>query len=157
MVADSKMHTENIALVAGQVVAETTARTTAVANEKKAREDGDAFLQAQVDGLWGGLQTIEAYSKTRDSALDGVITQERTRALAAEGVVQANLDAEAKSRADADSKLSDRIDFIVSNTNPSAIDSLSEIVAQFSQNGQSYASRLSYLEAVVSALVAKTQ
>ncbi len=49
--------------------------------------------------------------------------------------VQANLDAEAKARADADCKLSDRIDCIVSNTNPSAMDSLSEIVSQFSQNG----------------------
>ncbi len=147
------MHTDNEALLTSHLEAETKARTSAVTAEAKAREDADAFLQAQVGGLWGGFQTIEA----RDSALDGVITQERTRALTAEGVVQANLDAEAKARADADSKLSDRIDFIVSNTNPSAIDSLSEIVAQFSQNGKSYASRLSYLEAVVSALVAKTQ
>ena len=77
--------------------------------------------------------------------------------MAAEGVVQANLDAEAKARADADSKLSDRIDFIVSNTNPSAIDSLSEIVSQFSQNGQSYSSRLTYLESVVASLVNKSQ
>ena len=131
IVADSKMHTDNEALLTSQIEAETKARTSAVSAEAKAREDADAFLQAQVGGLWGGLQTIEAESKTRDSALDGVITQERTRALAAEGVVQANLDAEATARADTDSKLSDRIDFIVSNINPSAIDSLSEIVSQF--------------------------
>jgi hypothetical protein len=67
------------------------------------------------------------------------------------------LNDEAKARADADSKLSDRIDFIVSNTNPAAIDSLSEIVSQFSQNGQGYASRLTYLESIVASLVNKSQ
>ncbi len=87
-------------------------------------------------GLWGGLQTTEAESKTRDTALDGKITVERNRAETPEGKLITNLSSEAKARAYADSKLSDRIDFIVSNTNPSAIDSLSEIVSQFSQNGQ---------------------
>ena len=54
-------------------------------------------------------------------------------------------------------RLDGRIDFITSNVDGAAIDSLSEIVAQFSQNGQGYASRLSYLEAVVASLVNKSQ
>jgi hypothetical protein len=49
-----------------------------------------------VGGLWGGLQ---AESKTHDSALDTKLTVERTRALDAEAVVQANVEAEAKERA----------------------------------------------------------
>jgi len=157
IVAESKAHTDYEALLAGQIVAETKARTSAVSAEAKARADADDFLQAQVGGLWGGLQTIEADSKARDSALDVKLGIERTRAVDAESKLTTDLAAEAKARADADSKLSDRIDFIVSNTNPSAIDSLSEIVSQFSQNGQGYASRLTYLESIVASLVNKSQ
>lgn len=157
LVADSKAHTDYEALLAGQIVAETKARGTAVSAEAKSRADADDFLQAQVGGLWGGLQTIEADSKTRDTALDGKLTVERTRALDAEAVVQANVDAEAKARVSEVKRLDGRLDFITNNSDGAAIDSLSEIVAQFSQNGQGYASRLSYLEAVVSALVAKSQ
>jgi hypothetical protein len=131
--------------------------TTDLTAESKARADADDFLQAQVNGLWGGVQSNENDSKNRDSALDVKIQFEKTRAETAEGKVQANIDDEAKARADADTKLSDRIDFIVSNTNPSAIDSLSEIVAQFSQNGAGYADRLTYLEGVVAALVNKVR
>ena len=112
-------------------------------------------LKSMVSG--GGVQSNENDSKNRDSALDVKIQFEKTRAETAEGKVQANIDDEAKARADADTKLSDRIDFIVSNTNPSAIDSLSEIVAQFSQNGVGYADRLTYLEGVVAALVNKSR
>ena len=57
----------------------------------------------------------------------------------------------------AEGKLSDRIDFIVSNTSPSAIDSLTELLSHFSQNGQGYASRLTYLEGVIAELVNKSQ
>ena len=57
----------------------------------------------------------------------------------------------------AEEKLSDRISFISSNTNPSALDSLTEIVNNFNVNGASYASRLSYLESVIAELVNKSQ
>ena len=144
MVADSKMQTENNALVAGQVVAETTARTTAVANEKKAREDGDAFLQAQVGGLWGGLQTFEADSKTRDFALDVKLSQERSRAEGAKSSLSGRIDTEIMDRKSDINRLDGRIDFITNNVDGAAIDSLSEIISQFSQNGQGYASRLQY-------------
>jgi hypothetical protein len=52
-------------------------------------------------------------------------------------------------------RLDGRLDFITSNVDSAAIDSLSEIVSQFSQNGVSYAARLSWLEAVVADLVNK--
>ena len=57
----------------------------------------------------------------------------------------------------AEGKLCDRIDFITSNTNPSALDSLTEIVNNFNVNGASYASRLTYLESVIAELVNKSQ
>jgi len=157
MVADNKMHTDNFNLLGSQIVTEHNARVAAVADEKKGREDADAFLQAQVGGLWGGLQTIEADSKTRDSALDVKLTQERTRAQGAEDSLSARIDTESNNRVSDVSRLDGRIDFITNNVDGAAIDSLSEIVAQFSQNGQGYSSRLAYLEAVVSALVAKSQ
>jgi len=157
MVADNKMHTDNFNLLGAQIVTEHNARVAAVADEKKGREDADAFLQAQVGGLWGGLQTIESDSKTRDSALDVKLSQEKSRAEGAEASLSVRIDTEIMDRKSDVSRLDGRIDFITNNVDGAAIDSLSEIVAQFSQNGQGYASRLAYLEAVVSALVAKTQ
>jgi len=85
------------------------------------------------------------------------VNTEITRATNAETTLQSNVDAEAARALAAEGKLSDRIDFIVSNTNPTAIDSLSEIVAQFNQNGAGYADRLTYLESVVASLVNKSQ
>jgi hypothetical protein len=157
MVADNKMHTDNFNLLGSQIVTEHNARVAAVADEKKGREDGDAFLQAQVGGLWGGLQTIETDSKNRDNALDVKLSQEKSRAEGAEASLSARIDTEIADRKSEVSRLDGRIDFITHNVDGAAIDSLSEIVAQFSQNGQGYASRLAYLEAVVSALVAKSQ
>ena len=124
--------------------------TNTLAAEGKIRSDADAKLTTD-------LADEVADRKTAVSAVDGKLTVERTRALDAEAVVQANVEAEAKERKSEVSRLDGRIDFITSNVDGTAIDSLSEIVAQFSQNGQGYASRLAYLEAVVSALVAKTQ
>ncbi len=119
------MHTDNQALLASQIVAETKARTSAVSAEAKAREDADAFLQAQVGGLWGGLQTIEADSKTRDSALDVKLTQERTRAQVAEDSLSACIEIEIVDRKSDVSRLDGRIDFITNNVDGAAIDSLS--------------------------------
>ena len=157
IVADNKMHTDNFNLLGAQIVSENKFRVAAVADEKKGREDGDAFLQAQVGGLWGGLQTIEADSKTRDNALDVKLSQEKSRAEGAEASLSARIDTEIMDRKSDVSRLDGRIDFITNNVDGAAIDSLGELLAQFSQNGQGYASRLSYLESVVSALVAKNQ
>ena len=150
MVAENKMHTDNFNLLGAQIVSENKARVAAVSAEAKAREDADA-------NLLSAIQTVEADSKTRDSALDVVISQERSRAEGAESSLSGRIDTEIMDRKSDINRLDGRIDFITSNVDGAAIDSLSEIVAQFSQNGQGYASRLSYLEAVVSALVAKNQ
>lgn len=121
-----------------------------VAAEEKARADADSKIN----------DAVSAEVKARGDA-DFKLTSD--------------LSAEAKSRADADSKLTSdlssesgerkseiarvdgRINFIQHNTDPLAIDSLTEIVNNFSVNGASYASRLTYLEGVVAALVNKSQ
>ena len=144
------------------------ADSKAIADEAAARAQGD-------NGNWATILIVESDSKARDtvltddlkaevsnrtaavSAIDGKLTVERTRAIDAEAVVQANVDAEAKTRVSEVKRLDGRIDFITNNADGAAIDSLSELLSQFTQNGQGYASRLLYLESVVSALVAKTQ
>jgi len=157
MVADNKMHTDNFNLLGGQIVTEHNARVAAVADEKKGREDGDAFLQAQVGGLWGGLQTIESDSKNRDNALDVKLSQEKSRAEGVESSLSGRIDTEIMDRKSDVSRLDGRIDFITNNVDGSAIDSLGELLAQFSQNGQGITSRLAYLEQVVASLVNKSQ
>ncbi len=57
----------------------------------------------------------------------------------------------------AEEKLSERIDFITSNVNPAALDSLTEIVANFNANGVTYSNRLLWLEGVVQELLNKSQ
>jgi hypothetical protein len=121
-----------------------------VAAEEKARADADSKIN----------DAVSAEVKARGDA-DFKLTSD--------------LSAEAKSRADADSKLTSdlageiserkseisrvdgRIKFIQQNTDPAAIDSLTEIVNNFTVNGASYASRLTWLEAVVQELVNKSQ
>jgi hypothetical protein len=175
-VADEKKARENedfalgaqLATLNSNISAESKARADAVSNEAKSRVDGDAksasdlaaetAARQQADnGNWATILIVEADSKTRDSALEVKLGIESTRALAAEGVVQANVDAEAKSRVSEIKRLDGRIDFITSNADGAAIDSLAEIVSQFSTNGQTYANRLTYLEGIVAALVNKSQ
>ena len=72
-------------------------------------------------------------------------------------VLTADVSAEVAERKSEVKRIDGRLDFIVSNTSPEAIDSLSEIITQFSQNGVGYATRLQWLEAVVADLVSKSQ
>ncbi len=65
--------------------------------------------------------------------------------------------AEVATRVSEVARLDGRLDFITHNTDGAALDSLTEIVAQFSQNGQGFASRLAWLEGVVADLVNKSQ
>ena len=150
MVADNKMHTDNFNLLGAQIVTENKARISAVSAEAKARQDADA-------NLLSAIQTVEADSKTRDSALDVKLSQERSRSEGAESSLSGRIDNEIMDRKSDVSRLDGRIDFITNNADGAAIDSLSEIVSQFNLNGATLASRLSYLEGVVASLVNKSQ
>jgi hypothetical protein len=124
--------------------------TTVLAAEGKNRADADSKLTSD-------LADEVANRGTAVSAVDGKLTVERTRALAAEGVIQSNVDAEISDRKSEISRLEGRINFIAENSDGAAIDSLSEIVSQFNLNGATLASRIAYLEGVVSSLVNKSQ
>lgn len=97
----------------------------------------------------------KARAMAKEALLDAADAKEVVDRKAADDVLTNALNAEIARALDKEAKLDARIDFITSNTNPAAIDSLSEIVAQFSTNGQGYADRLTYLEGVVAALVNK--
>jgi hypothetical protein len=150
MVAENKMHTDNFNLLGAQIVSENKARVAAVSAETKAREDADA-------NLLSAIQSVEADSKTRDSALDVKLSQDKSRAEGAEASLSTRIDTEIADRQSEVSRLDGRIDFITNNADGSAIDSLAEIVSQFNLNGATLASRLSYLEGVVASLVNKSQ
>jgi hypothetical protein len=150
IVAENKMHTDNFNLLGAQIVSENKARVAAVSAEAKAREDADANLTSSI-------QTVEADSKTRDSALDVKLSQEKSRAEGAEASLSTRIDTEIADRKSDVSRLDGRIDFIINNNDSSAIDSLAEIVSQFNLNGATIASRLGYLESVVLSLVNKSQ
>jgi hypothetical protein len=121
---------------------------------------------------------VAAEEKSRidaDSKINDAVSAEVKARGDADFKLTTDLSAESKLRADADFKLSSdlafesaerksevarvdgRINFIQANTDPAALDSLSEIVANFNVNGTSYASRLTFLEGVVAALVNKSQ
>jgi hypothetical protein len=112
-------------------LAKDSLQDSAHAQEVKARQDADTALQTYVDG------------KTSQQATDSSI------AIAS---LTAQLEVEKKARQDADIKLGSRIDYITSNTDKTALDSLSEIATKFSADGLTYADRLTYLEGVVARL-----
>ena len=150
IVAENKMHTDNFNLLGAQIVSENKARIAAVSAEAKARGDADA-------NLFSAIQSVEADSKTRDSALDVKLSQEKSRAEGAEASLSNRIDTEITDRKSDVSRLDGRIDFITNNADGAAIDSLAEIVSQFNLNGATLASRLTYLEQVVASLVNKSQ
>jgi hypothetical protein len=132
------------------VSAASSANALAITAEQKRAEEKEALLDTAVADEKKRAEAKEALLDTADS-------DEKKRALAAELVLTNDLSAENKRATEKEAKLDARIDFITSNVDPVAIDSLSEIVAQFSTNGQGYAQRLTWLEGVVASLVNKSQ
>jgi hypothetical protein len=107
---------------------------------------------------------------SEDSKLASGLNNEINRAPLKETQIETALNAEVKSRQDLktefdaeillarseEKKLSDRISFIVANTDPVAIDSLSEIVASFAQSSVALIQRVTFLEGIVQELVDRT-
>ena len=89
------------------------------------------------------------------------IAQESASRLSADVNLQSNIDSEASTRASADSALETkinvekaRIDFIVSNTDASALDSLTEVVNAFQSADSSLISQVATLQSQLTALQA---
>jgi hypothetical protein len=67
--------------------------------------------------------------------------------------LQGNIDTETADRVSEVARLDGRIDNALSNVDPAALDSLSEIVDKFNADGATYAQRLTDIEAALAALV----
>jgi hypothetical protein len=118
--------------------------------ESKARSDGDAKSAADL--------ALESKARSdADSKLTSDLAAESTRAQAAEVKVAGDLAFLTNSVNTDVKRLDERINFIASNTDQAALDSLTEIVNNFNVNGAGYASRLTYLEGVIADLVNKSQ
>jgi hypothetical protein len=171
-----------ITTVANDLLTETKARegdvktvTNALGAEVKARADADGLIQIALLNINSAAFLLDADYKLavseemkramaaeaaelkrateRENLIDTAVMTEGGRAMEAEYVLTTGLTAENKRATEKEAKLDARIDFITANIDSAAIDSLSEIVAQFSTNGQGYADRLAYLEGVVQALL----
>ena len=99
-------------------------------------------IQTRGDSVFNEAQLREAADSALGVRCDGLV---------------AGAAAEVAERVSEVKRLDGRLDWITHNVDGSALDSLSEIVSQFSQNGQGYAARLAWLEGVVADLVNKTQ
>jgi hypothetical protein len=133
---------------------------TDLSDEKKSRVNADDFLQAQIGGLWSGLQTIEADSKTRDSALDIKISFEKSRAESSEAKLQSNIDTEITDRKNAIAGVQSQVDAILQGSSAN-LNTFIELVNDYnnqlnSVGNTNYIARISYLESIVAQLVNKS-
>jgi hypothetical protein len=99
-------------------------------------------IQTRGDSVYNEAQLREAADLALGVRCDGLVTSVAALSTAVGADVK---------------RIDGRIDFITSNTNPSALDSLTEIVNNFNVNGASYASRLTYLEGIIQELLNKSQ
>lgn len=131
--------TNNVASVSAGLASEVSERKSEVV-----RLDAQILQEIQTRGnsVYGEAQDRRAEDAKLSARCDGLV---------------AGAAAEVAERVSEVKRLDGRLDWITHNVDGAAIDSLSEIVAQFSQNGQGYAARLAWLEGVVADLVNKTQ
>lgn len=126
--------TNEITRVDARILQEIQTRGDSVFNEAQLRTAEDVKLNSRCDELVSGLI---AETKSRVD-------------------LKAEFDFEVLLARSEEKKLSDRIQFIVSNTDPAHLDSLSEIVASFGVSSASLLQRVAFLEGVVQELVDKT-
>jgi hypothetical protein len=106
--------------------AEVTARIAAIAQELSARQAADSAEQS----------ARVAADLAEQSARIAADSAEQSARIAADAGLQSQMDAEVSARSAADTNLQNQINNILSNTDPAALDSLSEIVTAF-QNADS--------------------
>lgn len=97
---------------------------TNINSEALARTNADNTLQSNLDA--------EALARTNaDNTLQSNVDAEALRATNAEQQIVSDLSQETSDRITADNQINSRIDFIQSNMDPAALDSLAEIVSAF--------------------------
>jgi hypothetical protein len=179
---ESGVRLAQVSSLSSQIAVEISARQTDSFNldnkitiEANARSAADAVHTGAIASANSAISAEVAERKSEIVRVDARILQEiqtrgdsvyneaqlRTAADVALSARCDGLDAgvanEQSQRISEITRVDGRIDFIQSNVDPAAIDSLTEIVNNFNVNGASYASRLNYLEAVVQQLLNKSQ
>ena len=121
-----------------------------VAAEEKARTDADSKINDAVSAEVKARGDVD-FKLTTDLASEAKLRADADTKLASD------LTFESGERKSEVKRLDGRLDFITSNVDGAALDSLSEIVNNFNVNGNGYAARLTWLEGVVADLVNRTQ
>ena len=118
------------------------ALSTAIDTEETARLNADSIQNAAIaqeivdrvasdNTLTANIAAEETARLNADNIQDAALTAEASTRGTADTNLQNNLDAEEISRTDADAALQTSIDNIISNTEPAALDSLTEVVTAF--------------------------
>lgn len=139
--ADTTLQNNINAEASGRASADAQLQTD-LTNEANSRIGADAQLQSNInaealtrtsaDNLLQSNINAEALARTNaDNTLQSNINAETARATGAEQQLAANLSQETADRISADNAINSRIDFIQSNMDPAALDSLVEIVGAF--------------------------
>jgi hypothetical protein len=144
-----------------------------LAGETAARESADSGLQSAIEAeearatgaeaaLQAEIDAEEVRAAAAEAALEAAIDAEEARAIAAEAAVEAAAEAytdaaiaalkgSVSGSYDSLKKIEDKIEFIVQNTDPAALDSLAEIVTAFQGADGSINAAISALAASASA------
>jgi hypothetical protein len=147
--ADSALDAK-ITVEKNRITQEISDRTTAVSSESSARSSADQLLQENID--------LEAVNRLNadSSARTTPIAKNKCDA-----ILQTNITAEATARAAGDTALENkinvekaRIDFIITNTQVEALDSLTEIVTAFQAADNSLIAQVATLQTQLTALQA---
>jgi len=94
--------------------------------------DAEASTRAAaITSLEGQIDTEESVRAAQDVVLQGSITSEASTRAAADSALAGDLDLEESARMAGDTNLQNQINNLLSNVNPDALDSLSEIVSAF--------------------------
>jgi hypothetical protein len=118
--------------------------------EAKARADADTAIN-------NALVAESAARIAADFKFSGDLSAESASRVSGDTKLTTDLDLERVERKSEVTRLDGRLDFITHNTDPAALDSLSEIVNNFNSSAAGLLSRVVYLEGVVASLVNKSQ
>lgn len=120
-----------------------------VAQERQERMIADSALSVDISDNFAALDEAIVLERNERKASDAAIDVKLADNFTA---LTSAIAQEKKERQAFDTILGSRVDFIVANTDPTSLDSLTEIVTKFNADGATYASRLTYLEGVVDRL-----
>lgn len=117
-------------------------------SEEAARIAADLVLQTHID-------TESSARVAADAQLQTAIDTEHSARVAADLVLQTHINSEIAARTTAIADLQSQLDFVKSNTDPQALDSLTELLAEFQNADNTLASTIMVLQSRLTATQAR--